>query len=188
MRPSVAPAIDYALPRRLFELVSPLHAKVYGLYGRASTRNWEFLSSRPGQLWGVAGVCEKIVRLGGTKLYPAPLICGNAPISAMPPSKPYHLVATLAQSSGIRLRRFFFTRVRNAADIPDLIQEVFLRMLRMPENESIRNPEAYLFTIAAHVAQQHGAIPSFSCGPEETNRVRGIPPYDRAPFPVLNAL
>lgn len=73
----------------------------------------------------------------------------------MPPNKPYYLVASLARSSSSRLRRFFFTRVRNAADIPDLIQEVFLRMLRMPESESIRNPEAYLFTIAAHVAQQH---------------------------------
>src|SRR5262249_48215701 len=38
---------------------------------------------------------------------------------------------------------------------PDIIQEVFLRMLRVPDNEAIRSPEAYLFTVALHVAQQH---------------------------------
>jgi RNA polymerase sigma-70 factor (ECF subfamily) len=45
--------------------------------------------------------------------------------------------------------------VRNAADVPDIMQEVFLRMLRVPDYEAIRSPEAYLFTIAQHVAQQH---------------------------------
>lgn len=46
-------------------------------------------------------------------------------------------------------------RVRNSADIPDIMQEVFLRLLRVPSHETIRSPEAYLFTIAKHVAQQH---------------------------------
>lgn len=35
------------------------------------------------------------------------------------------------------------------------MQEVFLRLLRVPSHETIRSPEAYLFTIARHVAQQH---------------------------------
>ena len=46
-------------------------------------------------------------------------------------------------------------RVRNAADVPDMLQEVYLRMLRVPNVESIRSPEAYLFTVAQHVVQQH---------------------------------
>lgn len=58
------------------------------------------------------------------------------------------------QQSG-RLRQFLRRRVRNAADIPDLIQEVFLRLLRVPRHETIRQPEAYIFTIARHAAQQH---------------------------------
>lgn len=65
------------------------------------------------------------------------------------------LVADLAASHGERLRRFLGTRVRNRFDIPDIVQEVFLRLLRVPNQESIRSPEAYLFTVARHVAQQH---------------------------------
>lgn len=65
------------------------------------------------------------------------------------------MVAQLAADQGPRLRQFLRRRVRNAADIPDLIQEVFLRLLRVPHHESIRSPEAYLMTIARHVALQH---------------------------------
>lgn len=73
----------------------------------------------------------------------------------MRPNKPLTLAAALARSHGLKLRRFFASRVRNPSDIPDLTQEVFLRMLRIPEREAIRSPEAYLFTVAMHVAQQH---------------------------------
>ncbi len=53
------------------------------------------------------------------------------------------------------LRKFLRGRVRNTADIPDIIQEAFLRLLRVPNIETIRAPDAYIFTIAYHVAQQH---------------------------------
>jgi RNA polymerase sigma factor (sigma-70 family) len=65
------------------------------------------------------------------------------------------LVAGLIDSHGPQLRRFLIRRVRNVVDVPDLVQEVFLRMLRIPNHEAIRSPEAYLFTVAQHVAQQH---------------------------------
>jgi RNA polymerase sigma factor (sigma-70 family) len=61
----------------------------------------------------------------------------------------------LATKQGKRLLQFLRTRVRNAADIPDIIQEAFLRFLRVPSRETIRVPEAYIFTIARHVALQH---------------------------------
>ncbi len=64
-------------------------------------------------------------------------------------------VAELAETHGGQLRRFLTKRVRNAVDIPDIVQEVFLRLLRVPNHETIRTPEAYIFTIAQHVAQQH---------------------------------
>jgi len=64
-------------------------------------------------------------------------------------------VAGLAKAHGEELRRFLNPRVRNIADVPDVIQEVFLRMLRVPDREAIRSPEAYLFTVAQHVLQQH---------------------------------
>lgn len=68
---------------------------------------------------------------------------------------PHAFVEQLATQQGERLRRFLRRRVRNAADIPDIIQEVFLRLLRVPNHETIRAPEAYIFTVAQHVAQQH---------------------------------
>jgi RNA polymerase sigma factor (sigma-70 family) len=65
------------------------------------------------------------------------------------------LVAALVASHGAQLRRFLLARLRNSADMPDILQEVYLRMLRVPAAESIRSPEAYLFTVAQHVIQQH---------------------------------
>ena len=65
------------------------------------------------------------------------------------------MVVGLVSSHGEQLRRFLVRRVRNRADIPDLVQEVFLRMMRIPDHEAIRSPEAYLFTVARHVVQQH---------------------------------
>jgi RNA polymerase sigma-70 factor (ECF subfamily) len=53
------------------------------------------------------------------------------------------------------LRRFLSVHLRNVHDVPDLAQEVFLRLLRVERHETIRNPEAYLFTVASHVIHQH---------------------------------
>jgi len=65
------------------------------------------------------------------------------------------LVTNLVASHGAQLQRFLLARVRNLADVPDIVQEVYLRMLRIPHIESVRTPEAYLFTVAQHVVQQH---------------------------------
>jgi RNA polymerase sigma factor (sigma-70 family) len=67
----------------------------------------------------------------------------------------HSFVSEIASRYGKRLRRFFAVRVRNRADVPDLAQEVFLRLLRVHHHESIRSPEAYLFTVASHVLHQH---------------------------------
>lgn len=67
----------------------------------------------------------------------------------------YALVEELAARHEGKLRRFLRPRVRNSADIPDIIQEVFLRLLRVSNHETIRAPEAYIFAVASHVAQQH---------------------------------
>jgi RNA polymerase sigma factor (sigma-70 family) len=72
---------------------------------------------------------------------------------------PQTLVEGLIASHGKQLRRFLLSRVRNVADVPDIAQEVYLRMLRIPNIESIRSPQAYLFTVAQHVVQQHALRP-----------------------------
>lgn len=68
----------------------------------------------------------------------------------------YAFATGLAASHGDRLRRYLASRLRRARhDIPDLVQEVYMRLLRVDRPSSIRNPEAYLFTIANHVLYQH---------------------------------
>jgi RNA polymerase sigma-70 factor (ECF subfamily) len=65
-------------------------------------------------------------------------------------------VADIEKQHGQRLRRFLASRLRNhAADVQDLVQEVFLRLLRIDRRETIRSSEAYLFTVAFHVLHQH---------------------------------
>ncbi len=65
-------------------------------------------------------------------------------------------VTAIEKSDGGKLRRFLSARMRNAAsDVPDLMQEVFLRLLRIKDHEAIRDPQAYLYTIANHVLHQH---------------------------------
>src|SRR5688572_2515023 len=61
----------------------------------------------------------------------------------------------LIASHGGQLKRFLNSRARQSVDVPDLTQEVYLRMLRVPNAELIRSPEAYLFTVAQHVVHQH---------------------------------
>ena len=74
----------------------------------------------------------------------------------MPVDDTYAFVTGLVASHGERLRRFLATRLHRARqDVPDLVQEVYMRLLRVERPDSIRNPEAYLFTIANHVLYQH---------------------------------
>lgn len=73
----------------------------------------------------------------------------------MPSTNAKSFVATIAARYGKRLRRFLSVRLRNVHDVPDVAQEVFLRLLRVERQEAIRNPEAYLYTVASHVLQQH---------------------------------
>ena len=65
-------------------------------------------------------------------------------------------VADLERQHGQRLRRFLASRLRHgAADVEDLVQEVFLRLLRIDRHETIRSSESYLFMVAFHVLHQH---------------------------------
>ena len=55
------------------------------------------------------------------------------------------------------LQAFFYRRIRHQADAKDLAQEVYVRMLRVKDPESIRDMEAYLFTVASNLAKEHAA-------------------------------
>ena len=58
------------------------------------------------------------------------------------------------------LNRYFLRRTAHAWDAQDLVQEVYLRLLRADRHgaEDIRNPEAYLFTIASNLLREHAAL------------------------------
>lgn len=75
----------------------------------------------------------------------------------MTTQKKRDFVTAIEKSHGRQLRHFLSARMRNAAaDLPDLVQEIFLRLLRVKDHEAIRNPQAYLYTVASHVLHQHG--------------------------------
>lgn len=75
-------------------------------------------------------------------------------------------IAAVAAQHGQRLRRYLLARVRSAADASDLVQEVYLRLLRVPDHETIRMPEAYVFALANHVLYQYRLRNSRAPDPE----------------------
>jgi RNA polymerase sigma factor (sigma-70 family) len=95
------------------------------------------------------------------------------------------LVIRLAASHGAQLKRFLIARARNFADVPDMVQEVYLRMLRVPNVESVRSPEAYLFTVAQHVIQQHTLRRSATPPSIELSEMLDAPPADQDSDPGL---
>lgn len=94
------------------------------------------------------------------------------PDSASPTTKPTSAIKTgaLAQAGFDfamleRLRpslvRFFERRSRSAADVEDLVQEVFVHLARHAGTEPIRQPERYVFRIATNVLRdglRRGAV------------------------------
>lgn len=53
---------------------------------------------------------------------------------------------------------FIRRRVRRAVDASDLTQELYLRLLRADRAELIRNPEAYLYTVAVNLLREQAVL------------------------------
>jgi RNA polymerase sigma factor (sigma-70 family) len=56
------------------------------------------------------------------------------------------------------LQAFFRRRIRAKADAADLAQEVYVRMLRISDWESIRNPVHYLYAVANNLVKEHAVL------------------------------
>ena len=56
------------------------------------------------------------------------------------------------------LQNFFRRRIRTKASAPDLAQEVYMRMLRVSDPSSIRNPSVYLYTVANNLAKEYATL------------------------------
>jgi RNA polymerase sigma factor (sigma-70 family) len=77
-------------------------------------------------------------------------------IATVPTDDKQAFVAELSRKHGAHLRRFLARKLYAAEqDIPDLMQEIFLRIMRVRHHETIRSPQAYLFTVAFHVMYQY---------------------------------
>jgi len=56
------------------------------------------------------------------------------------------------------LQAYFRRRLRSKADAADLAQEVYLRMLRLTDPGAIRNPQAYLYTVASNLVTERAIL------------------------------
>jgi RNA polymerase sigma factor (sigma-70 family) len=56
------------------------------------------------------------------------------------------------------LQAFFRRRIRSKADAADLAQEVYIRMLRIRDEEAIRDPVRYLYTVANNLVKEHAVL------------------------------
>lgn len=61
----------------------------------------------------------------------------------------------IARAHGKQLQRFFASRVSEPSDADDLVQETYLRLLRVKRQDLVRCPKAYIFRIAANLAHEH---------------------------------
>lgn len=68
--------------------------------------------------------------------------------------------AGLFASHQARLNGFFRRRLARPVESQDLVQEVYLRLLRIERGEAARivNPEAYLFTVAANLIKEQAVL------------------------------
>ena len=65
------------------------------------------------------------------------------------------VVARLFAEHRGALQAFLNRRVRRRPDAAELAQEVYVRLLRAPDIGAIRDPGAYLYTIASNLARDH---------------------------------
>jgi RNA polymerase sigma-70 factor (ECF subfamily) len=68
------------------------------------------------------------------------------------------LIERLFNEHRSKLQSFFRRRVHRPADAHDLVQEVYLRMLRISDKEGIRNPLYYLYTVANNLVKEHSVL------------------------------
>jgi RNA polymerase sigma factor (sigma-70 family) len=97
-------------------------------------------------------------------------------------------VTAVERTYGAGLRRFLSIRLRHAsADVPDIFQEIFVRLLRIKDHETVRNPQAYLYTVASHVLHQYTL--KRTMGPETMDPLELVSELspDTAPDPAEEA-
>jgi RNA polymerase sigma-70 factor (ECF subfamily) len=75
-------------------------------------------------------------------------------------------VEALVRDCGSALQGFLYRRTRSHADAIELAQETYVRMLQIEDMDAIREPKAYMFSVAANLAVDHAS---------RQRRARGTP-------------
>jgi RNA polymerase sigma factor (sigma-70 family) len=68
------------------------------------------------------------------------------------------LIERLFTRHSASLLAFFYRRIKTKSEAADLVQEVYLRMLRVKDADAIRNPEGYLFTVASNLVIEQSVL------------------------------
>jgi RNA polymerase sigma-70 factor (ECF subfamily) len=71
------------------------------------------------------------------------------------PSDRHNFVTRLFQHQAGSLVRYLTSKVRTGSDAQDIAQETYLRLLRLNRVDLVRDPQAYLFRVAANLAREH---------------------------------
>ena len=93
-------------------------------------------------------------------------------------------VDRLFRRYGKRLLAFLSLQLRNRSEASELAQEVWARLLDVEDPNAIRSPEAYLFTIARHLASRHGQLEQRARNaadlddPAVQEELAEVPPFD----------
>jgi len=66
-------------------------------------------------------------------------------------------VEQLFREHASALEAFLYRRTRSHADAIEIAQETYVRMLQIKDMDAIRNPKAYMFSVAANLASEHAA-------------------------------
>ena len=74
------------------------------------------------------------------------------------------------------LQSFFRRRIRGQAYAADLVQEVYLRMLRISDQDAIREPVRYLYTVANNLVKEHAVLERRQAG---NVNIDAAPPHEQ---------
>ena len=66
----------------------------------------------------------------------------------------YKVLHQLFTTHARQVRGFFRRRIAERSEVPDLSQEVFMRLLRLQNLASIEDPQRYLFTVASNLLKE----------------------------------
>lgn len=95
------------------------------------------------------------------------------------------LLDQLARRYARPLARFFERRVAVRDDVPDLVQDVFLKLSRMPDPSSIDQPDRFLFVTAANTLRDRARRDAARGGTHESWDDEAHPGSDFSPQRVL---